>query len=596
MLLFFIIIWFVASWWLANKILAKLLKLDKTVIKLLAVFLPLFILGPLANVFTAWLKLTDLTIYLSLILSWVSLFVIDRYLLKKTELTQVVEAEKVSLDFFVWSKWYYLVFGLVAVRGFWMIAQLATGSSLASPWEILTSWLILVIASLVVIIGYAIYCRKIPTVATLIMIMVFSLLIHSYLFVYQNGFGGDRFRHLGSEERILQGIEYQPTLQTNNIWYKNLGPLKYPQALTDSAKLSYGTMWSLEVIVAKAFGWPVFQINRFMLPVLWSLFLTLIIFAMSYVLRPDKQLALWSALLANSVYLFQYYGAQGLPASYGLLWLAFYFLLLVGYLKNPGRSRLWLLIAGLGLMYFNYSLAFLLAGIGLLLAVTLVKKKFYIYLIAPLSIVALIGLDYLSSPLVNFSWSKILSSWSFGNFLTFESLSRLIPIIGEWHRLDYALLIVAALIIILGLFKLWHRQDPVELLILLMAKIILASYCLSYWLLNGEHSLTRRLSLFAILFLVLIVAGVVVDGIKSKKSFAVVVAAVVVLTALTYYSGPVLQVNISNREIAKAQAIWHDIKSRPEYCVKDDLNVILALEYVSAKQFQEEINNRNCGR
>jgi hypothetical protein len=82
--------------------------------------------------------------------------------------------------------------------------------------------------------------------------------------------------------------------------------------------------------------------------------------------------------------------------------------------------------------------------------------------------------------------------------------------------------------------------------------------------------------------------------ISGRKSLAVVGLAVVLLTGLTYYSGPVLNVSVSDRDIAKATAIWHDLRGTQDYCIKDDLGVILALEYVSAKEFQETVNNSNC--
>lgn len=595
MLWLIFLIWLVASWWPAKNILAKIFGLDKKIIGVLAVFLPIFVLGLVANIFTAWFKLNDLTIYLALILSYGGLFVADRFLLKETvKLTEIELKDDDKNIAFVFYPWLYVVFGLITVLGFYNIFHFVSGRYLKSPWQTLNGWQILIIVALAALVVYSFYCRKISTVAVLLMLMSLSLLVHSYLLVYQNGFGADRFRHLGSEERILQGLEYQPTLLTSNFWFKDLGPFKYPQALTDSAKLSYGTMWSLEVIAAKISGLSVFQINRFLLPLLWSIFLTLIIFATALLLSADKKTALWSALFAQAFYLFQYYGAQGLPASYGLLWLAFYFLGLIGYLKNPSRPKAWLLLAGLVLMYFNYSLAFFLVGIGLVLAVSLVYKKYLVYILTPFSILFLIGLDYLSSPTLALAWSKILAAWTFGNFLTFQSLNRFMLVIGEWHRLDFLLMLVLGLAILIGLRKIWRQQDPAWLLVALMAKIILVAYFISYWFLDGEHLLTRRLVLFAILFLVFILADLAKSAIVSRKSWLAVSVAAIFITSLSYYSGPVLDISISDREMEKAKAIWYDIKKQKNYCVKDDLNVILALEYFSAKEFQETINNENC--
>jgi hypothetical protein len=421
------------------------------------------------------------------------------------------------------------------------------------------------------------------------------LLLHSYLLVYENGFGGDRFRHLGSESRIISGLEYQPTLLSKNIWWKQIGPIGIPAALVDSAKLSYGTMWSLEVIAAKIVGLPVFQINRYLLPLLWSVFLTIIIYLLAYLLKPDKKFALMAALLSNSFYLFQYYGAQGLPASYGLIWLAFYLLFLINYIRDPNRQKIILLLAGLVLMYFNYSLAFLLSSIGLILAVALVKKKSLAYPISGMAILALVALDYLSSSAYKFiGFDKIFSIWTIGNLIDFESLSRFIPWIGEWHLLELVLLVVFLIALGVMLVRIFWRKDRAWLLMGLMAVIILVAYFLSYCFLDGEHSLARRLTLFAVLSLILMFASGLTEVMKSRRNWLIGGAGLVLLTMLTYYSGPALYISISDRDLSKASLMWHDLGGKTGYCIKDDEEVILALEFVSAKDFQETINNQNC--
>lgn len=600
MMLSVFLIWLAVCWLSSKAILVKVFDLDKKVAGLLAVFLPIFILGPLANVFTAWFRLDDQAVYLSFLLSWAGLFLANRFLKADPRAASGLPnfgPEDGNGNLFVFSKLFYLIFGLAAAIGFYFIFQAAAGNHLASPWEVINGWQAAAVAVLSAIIIYAIYSRKIPQLAILLMIIIFSLLIHSYLLVYKNGFGGDRFRHLASEERILSGLEYQPTLLAGDLWFANLGPIAYPQALTDSAKLSYGTMWSLEAIAAKISGWPVFQINRYGLPILWSIFLTVIIYALAYLLKPEKKFALLAAWLANSFYLLQYYGAQGLPASYGLLWLAFYSLFLIGYLKNPNPRKLWLLLGGLALMYFNYSLVFLLCAAGLVLAVALVKKTPLAYWLALAATAGLIGLDYLSSPALAFSWAKILPAWSFGNLIDFQALSRLAPFIGEWRRIiEWLLAIGFAVSLVAALVRIIWKQDRAWLFAALMAMTSLAAYFLSYWFLAGGHLLSRRLTLFAALFLVLIFAAVAARAVRGRKSFAAVGLVLISLTVLTYYSGPVLDVSVADSDLARAQELWPGLKDKPDACVQEPLPVILALEYVSAKEFQETINDINCNK
>lgn len=582
-------IWFLLAWFLSDRIMARLFRLDRKVSCVLAAFLPLFILGPTANIFTAWLKLNDWSIIASLILSGAALLIIERFL-RKEPVETITDSEAAGQKTLFWL---LPAFVILLANGFYLIFSATTGANLTSPWDVLSPWLLPTVAILALMIIYVIYSSR-SALAVLLMIIGFSLLVHSYLLVYQNGFGGDRYRHLGSEQRLLQELEYQPTLLTNNLWLKKIGPLKYPQALTDPAKLSYGTMWSLEVIAAKITGLPVFQINRFLLPILWSIFLSVIAFATAFLLRPDKKFALLTALSANAFYLFQYYGAQGLPASYGLLWLAFYLLLAINYLKNPDNFKLLLLIGGAILLYFNYSLTFILAGIILIAVLILNKKKILLLPFLALSTAVLIGLDYLSSPVFNFSVAKILPAWSFANLIDFQSLNRLVPLIGEWHLVDLLFMLAFIAVFAFMAFKALKHQDKSWLLLISLSLIILAAYLLSYLFLNGEHSLSRRLTLFAVLPLLFIFADWLSGIMENRKLVAAGAIVVSLLAVLSFYSGPALNVSISNSDLAKAETIWQEIRGKQDYCVKENINVILALEYVSAKEFQETINNQNC--
>ena len=146
-----------------------------------------------------------------------------------------------------------------------------------SPWEVLPWWFVTTAFFGFLFVLWSIV-QKISPKKILWSIIVLSFFIHSYLLVYQNGFGGDRFRHLGSENRLLQGLDYQPTLLTKDLWTINLGPIKIPQALVDRAKISYGLQWSIEAFSSQLTGVGVFQINKFLLPILWSLSFTFLSF------------------------------------------------------------------------------------------------------------------------------------------------------------------------------------------------------------------------------------------------------------------------------------------------------------------------------
>jgi len=587
------IIWLVVVAYFSGKILARIFPFGR-LNYILAIFLPLFLLAPIANIFTAWFILNNYTIWLVFILTSATIGVIY-FLLRDWPIkdSQLDESGVKNLPSVLWA-----LFSLLLIFGWLAIFHTASGNRLTSPWQILPAWLPFIAALASAIIFCAIFNgQKIWRV--LIAIIVFSLFIHSYLLAYTNGFGGDRFRHLGSEQRIMAELEYQPTLLSKNIWFKQIGLLKIPQAFIDSAKLSYGSMWSLEVIAAKITGIGIFQINRLLLPLLWSLFLPLIVFALCWLVWPDKKFALLGAMISNSLYLFQYYGAQGLSASYGFLWLAFYLLFLFAWLRRGGRRLLVIILFFLILMYFNYLLAFILAVLSVFLACALRLQKIYFWLALILSVAVLAILDYFSSPQIAWSLSKLVDAWVAGNFVYFVPSARLADLLGQSHIfLDFIFVLVFVPGIIYSLFKVFKQSIAWQLIAGFLIMIV-AAYLITWPILSGEHLVSRRLSLFAALPLVFIIAYNFKKLAMSRHGMIVAIVILALFTAYDWYSGPILNINISDRDLDLARAVWTDYQKLPasvqnKYCIKDDLSVILALEYFSGKEFQETINNQKC--
>ena len=587
------IIWLAIAAYFSHQILIRIFHLG-WLNYALGAFLPIFILAPMSNIFTAWLVLNNYTIGLALVLT--SMVIGGIYFFLRdwpVRYSQLDESGAKNLPSVVWA-----VFILLLAVGWIAIFYAASGSHLTSPWQVLPAWLFFIIVLASAVIFYAIFSgQKIQRV--LIATIIFSLFIHSYLLVYANGFGGDRFRHLGSEQRIMQELEYQPTLLTKDVWLKQIGPVKIPQALIDSAKLSYGAMWSLEIIAAKITGISIFQINRFFMPLLWSLFLPLIVFVLCWLVWPDKKFALLGAMISNGLYLFQYYGAQGLPASYGLLWLAFFLIFLIAWLQGGGRRLLAITLFFLVLMYFNYLLSFILAVLSFLLVLGLKLKKIYFWLALPLVIAVLVTLDYFFSPQFAPSLVRLVNTWVAGNFIYFVSSARLANWIGEWHIfVDFVFVLVFISSMIYLLFRVFKKNTAWQFMAGFLV-MIMAAYFISWPIFGGEHSISRRLTLFAALPLVFLIAYAFMKTAVSGRGHIAAVAILALFTAFNWYSGPILNISISDRDLARAQAIWTDYQKLPtsiqdKYCVKDDLSVILALEYFSGKEFQETINNQKC--
>jgi len=597
MWLIIFLIWLAIAAWLSEKILSKIFPAS-WINWVLAVFLPLFFLGPIANIFTAWFKLTEKSFLFCLALILAVLGALAYRFAKEPSVKIEAEtAKENSLPIWLW-----VVFHLLLVLSAFFIFKSVSGSNLTGPWQVLPIWYLLSTGAAGAIIFYGILKGE-RTIRLLISIILFSLLVHGYLLVYSNGFGGDRFRHLGSEVRIMSGLEYQPTLQTNIIWWAKLGPISVPQALIDSSKLSYGTQWSLEVIVSEITGWPVFQINRFLLPLLWATILPLLIYLSAGLIKParnaphsdaggsKRKFALLAAQLSSGLYLLQYYGSQGLPAAYGLLWLAFILALLLSYLKRASHPLLGLIILVLLLMYFNYSLCFILALIIFALAWTMKNRPHWTATVAVASAAALMLLDYFSASAFSLTWRSPFDAVLSSNLIYFNAFVHNFGLAR--FAIDAALIAIIIALIAWSAFNAVKSKNKSWQLVCWIFLIPLAAYLLSTAIFSGDHLLARRLTLFVDLPLVFILAWLIDSYLsKIKPELAAIVLAVAFM--LVYYSGPTLDISISNDDLSSAKRMLPSVLANPSACLKLPEPVILSLEYLSAKQFQETINNQNC--
>ncbi|MFA6593842.1 MAG: hypothetical protein WCT16_01160 [Candidatus Buchananbacteria bacterium] len=585
--------WLFISTYFAGRIILRTLPINRRLAAVLGIFFSLAVLSLVANIFTAWLSLADIFIIIAFVISLILIVGLYFYYAKSPELpAQAYLGEPFLPAYFS----YAAILAVLAIVGGYFVFIGVNGGGLISPWQTLNPLFLALIFICSLVVLYLSQSR-IPLAAALFSVIVFSFLIHSYLLVYPNGFGGDRFRHLGSEYRLLSGLEYQPTLLTGDIWYVNVGPIKIPQALVDSAKLSYGAQWSLEAIVSKITAIDVFQLNRFFLPLLWSLFLPLIVFVIASLLYPNRQFALLAAVMSSGFYLWQYYGGQGLPATWGLLNFAFGAMLWLAYLKRPDDKAPLLAMVFTALNYFNYSLAFILLIIFGILTLA-VKKRGWMIILSVAAVAALAGLDFFSSRQISFHLGNLYQAWTAGNLWYFNSGLRLWPHWGVAPMIfDLAVAGIFILVYLVSLVIAWQRNDPAWRLISYFSLITLGAYFISWGFLSGEHSLARRLTLFAVLPILLLFCQLIISAIKRRHQAELAVVVLALLIVVGYYSGPVLDIVITDVDWQRAQIVWQEIKSLPaKPCVKEPLPVILALEAVSAKEFQETTNNIICNK
>ncbi|MFA4871859.1 MAG: hypothetical protein WC610_02255 [Patescibacteria group bacterium] len=586
-ILIFLIWWAIASYFAGN-ILRGVFPVEKIYNKILGYFFSIFILGLVANIFTAWLVLNNLTILLSLAIVLIILFFWQNYF--KENQARDIGAEKADdARVFHFRKIFFILFGLLAALGWVLIFSARTGNYLVTPWQVISPWYVLIIFLSGLLVYFLVFSRQ-KTLVIFIPIILFSLLLHSYFLVYEQGFGGDKWRHLGSEYRILRGLEYQPTLLTDNLWYLNIAGVNIPRALIDGPKLSYGFQWSISAILSRVANIDVFYLDQFLGLILFSIFMPIILFIGANLIWPDKKFALLAAALPAMFYVLQYYGGQTLPASYGLMGFAFIIAVWLAYLNYNNRKIAAFAIFITLLMYFNYSLAFILAIIfGFLVLFIKIKNPIKYIGIAFLAAVIFI-LDWLSAG------SKFFYHFNFkdfyvqlireSNFLYFQA-GKFLPFNWDqaWRVSEiFAWLFIILMLIFLG--QIMRSKNQGLKFIGWGFIIILINYLLSRHLLAGLHTLSRRLDVFAAVLMVLIFAwGTVYNFINRKILLLASVLFLGLLTTLTYISGPIQEAAVTTNEAKAMKYVWQEIGNSPaDYCVLANTWPLLALEAYSAKE------------
>jgi len=579
--------WLLSLTFISEVILARIFSLSKTYTRFLSLFLNIILLGFISNIFTSWWAYNNLAFLISLVItSFVIIF--WSYFFKKLE-----SQPKIYLGnndgWINFKNWYLWLFLAVTIIGFRLIALAQTGNYLISPWQVLSSsYLIFVFIALLIIFSLVFSKKKVWLV--LAVIIIGSFLMHSYLLVYASGFGGDRWRHLGSENRILQGMIYQPTLLTDDIWYQSVAGISVPRALIAGPKISYGFEWSWAVIIAKVSGSDIFTIDKFLILFLWSLFLPLIVFVWAWQLKVKKNLALLASALTLIFYLLQYYGSQTLPISFSVLYFGFLMAGFLAYLKNKQNTILAFLIFLTVLSYFGYLLAFIILILALVWLLTMnlkPGKKYFMVLVLSLTIWGAEIMSGFSTLTDKFSMLKITNAIIGGNFLFFEKGKFLLWDIKYWPILSLIISLFFLASIFIFSWKMLKEKKAEHLFLIGLTSILIINYFLSWILLDGIHSLARRLNVYIVLLLVFILAYGLSNFINNRRRARVVIIALSLVGSLVYVSGPVLEATVTTSDAQSMQYIWSQVVSEPHnYCVLADTWPLLAMEAYSAKEIK----------
>ncbi|MFA6918621.1 MAG: hypothetical protein WC244_00685 [Patescibacteria group bacterium] len=575
------IIWLIANSLLLAPILSNIFPLKKIYLYLLSCFATIFLLGLFANIFCAIFILNNFTILISFLLVAVSSVIWNFVFGDNKENTIILESGRILKG----SVFYPIIFVLLSLVGFVTIYISVTEKFITSPWQVLPIWYLGVVFLLSIIIFLMVFGKQ-KTIWTLIFIIIFSFLLHSYLLVYANGFGGDRWRHLGSEYRIMRGVEYQPTLLTDNIWYSKIGPVQVPRALVDGPKLSYGLQWSINIIASKVSGIDIFFLDKYLMIILWSIFVPILFFVGAIGLWPNKQFALLASALTLVFYPLQYYGSHSLPIGYG--WLLFLFLICswIYYLRRPTGKHFGFNIFLTVLLYFSYSLSLIFGGLMLLVALALrYGNRLVSTLVIIFASISIFVMEMFGSKIVNnFNW---INWWRDSNLLFFDFRSYL----GLVHYLKYVNYLyyffsIIFLISVVICLAIWIMKKEKQLRFLAwMFAVAVVNYFLCWNFLSGLHTLSRRLNLFILVFAIFILAWGIIKLREKVRISSLIIILLSIFLVGAYYSGPFQEISVNGDDVVAAKYLWQKIEiNSSNYCTLSYTSELLALEAYSGKE------------
>lgn len=508
-----------------------------------------------------------------------------------------------------------LVFLVLLVYGFYLLAISKTGSAVFSPWQTINSQFIYVFAAAALVVGLLIY-TKFSHKYFLIIMMALLFLQHSYLPLTSDLlYGADNWRHISTEERIFRGEPIEPPKISDATVETDM--------TTMVGRIAYSQLWGISVLLSKVLSVDLININKWLMPVLWSIMLPILLFEAGRSFgwsRRRSSVLVWLSLLP---FAWQASGSFTLPVNVGFLFWLFAQLLMFKRSERQEDFQLTFLFA-IGIMIsFGYTLYALVYWAGLALF-ELIRWRLD-FTRTQVGLMVLFGA--ILFPVIEWKfgygllnvgahvWEGVksatcsLTGYYFasgprphditaGNIIINETPSyafvKNLFVSFRWWIVGF--MVMFWLIFIYGLrlsmtkgfdsLPDYPGNAPQNIYrsnycwLLVFGTGLLAGYVLSRFFLPGEHLLTRRMDPM-LAFLVLTIFFVAVSAIISFEKFKLFILAAFVLVtgafAASYSLGPDTR-NVSSNEYRAAQFISNEIKNDDKYCVVGDTYVLLALE------------------
>jgi len=495
---------------------------------------------------------------------------------------------------------------ILMLGGFYVLFKNHTGLEISTPWTVLPNFYIYLYLLIFAVLGLLIFTNN-HAKTILILFFVFSLLTHFNLALSHDlVYGADYWRHLGTQNQILQngGVMIQ-NFSENPNWFEKINFGLY----------SYAGFWGLNVILNLFTGVDLLNLGKFVGPILWSLFIPVLFYALGRVLHLPKRLALfltWLSFIPSALLIS---GSFSLPVSLGFIfWLFSLLLLLKADLQKNKTQFFGLVVVGLllSLGYLLYAILFFLALLLKLINVYLKENNWQ----SKISWLVVFVFTALFLPVIEviagYSQMSIKSGFfpalkqfignltgyyfvsgprphtiSTGNILFYQTpLNSFVEnylTIWPWWMLPISLLFIG--LSIYGAYKFFSKEIDRRWLVVLFAGLFIG-YFISRYLLNGENILTRRLDTVLATGLIIffcLAVSYLGDYLLQRKFILLGIICLSIFGASIYSLGPVSKI-ISTAEYNDYLNIAEQTKDETKFCVIADPYNLTALEGISAKR------------
>jgi hypothetical protein len=413
--------------------------------------------------------------------------------------------------------------------------------------------------------------------------------VHGYLSVSITGFDEDRFRHVGSEYRLIEHLGESNPLTRSSRWDKtiSLGPVAVPSPIANLAQFSYSFQWTLVALIADTLTVNAYLVDLYLGWLIWACFVPILFYTGGRLLfKSNSPVPLLLAQLSLVPYLLIYNGGQTLPVAFGAIFFLLFVTLCLGAIEDGDKKKKYLLAMLAGLSFFSYTLSFIavvvawvflairsdslkdkrawLAIFGLSALLVLVEGlSTYSYFILPviakiyrqlfnLNIIFFAG-DYFYK--FNHFW--LSGCWKILTLVSYTGFGYLV------FRLAVA-----------------YKNNRQFVFLLALPGFLLLSFLFGITFLDGVLATIKRLNVFLALIAVMLFGfGLVYFETLVQKYKTLAVVSLTLIFSLSFVSGPFTIFASSVDDVLVGKYLSQQIGTNwNNYCVLSDIFVLLPLE------------------